>query len=148
MIYAATIDDIDGIIVMGRSFFGESGFENEAQFDEDSFRQTCINLLANGCIFVSKHGDKYAGMISGLAYPFYFNAAHKTAQELFWWVSPEFRGGISAMRLLRAFEAWAKAQGCMSISMISLPSLVNSPAALMYQKSGYRASEQSFIRSL
>jgi GNAT superfamily N-acetyltransferase len=148
MISTATLHDMGGLIEMGLAFYEESGFSNETEFSAESFSQTCTHLIGSGGVFVAKHGDKYVGMAGAMAYPFYFNKAHMTAQEMFWWVAPEFRGGVSAMKLLRALEWWAASKGCQSISMISLPKLTHSPAASLYQRIGYRASEQTFIRSL
>lgn len=108
-------------------------------------RRTLLQLMSNddAALFVAD-----GGIAAALAYPHYFNAASKTAQELFWWVRPDKRGGPTGIRLLRAIEEWARGRGCKTLSMICLPALKESPAERVYQRTGYRASERSYIKRL
>lgn len=130
---------------MCRAFFDESGFAAETSFDAESMCRTLMQLMGNedAALFVAD-----GGLAAALAYPHYFNAREKTAQELFWWVRPEKRGGPIGVRLLRALEQWARSRGCKTLSMICLPALSESPAERMYQRLGYRASERSYIKRL
>lgn len=146
MIRAAKEEDFPRMLEMGRAFFIESGFNQEAEWDDESTLVMFRQVLSGGGLFVSDYGGQLVGMVGALAFPFYFNAHHMTAQELFWWVSPEYRRGVSGMKLLRAVEQWAKDKGCKTMMMISLPKLADSPAAAVYEKTGYRASEQTFIK--
>lgn len=141
----ATADDIPACAEMGRRFFDESGFSAETSFDPLSFEVTLRQLIASkdGVVLVAD-----GGMVGGLAYPFYFNANSKTAQEMFWWVSPEYRGTNLGMLLIDGFERWARSKGCETLSMICLPALRESPAERVYQRRGYRASERVYIKRL
>lgn len=147
MIREATHADIAACLDMCRAFFSESGFEAEATFDDESMTTTLRNLVdsADGVVFVN---NDLSAIAAAIAYPYYFNLATKTAQEMFWWVHPDRRGGIVGMRLLSALEKWARAIGCGTLSMICLPSLDKSPAERMYIRAGYRASERAYIKRL
>ena len=135
---------MERLLEMGRAFFAESGY-TEMEFDPDTTAGMLRYLMDSddGALFVADVG-RLIGMAGALAYPFYFNAGHKTGQELFWWMVPEFRGGVHGVRLLHELERWARSVGCASFSMIALSTLPR--AADIYARSGYRASDQSFIK--
>lgn len=145
----ATKDDIPACVGMGLEFFNESGFEAETHFDAVSMRQTLLRLIDNedGALFVEEVGGELVGMAGAVAYPHYFNARSKAAQELFWWVRPDMRGRPFGMRLLCRLEEWALSRGCSTLTMICLPAL-DSPAERVYQRTGYRACERSYIKRL
>ena len=147
MIRHATHEDISACLEMGRAFFDESGFGAETAFDAETTAATMAHLIddASGVLLVAET-EGLIGMAGALAYPHYFNADSKTAQELFWWVRPESRGGSAGVRLLQALEAWAKGQGCTTMTMVCLP--IDSPAERVYQRVGYRPSERSYIKRL
>lgn len=147
MIRHAAHDDINACVEMGRAFFDESGFAAETAFDPATTAQTVTHLINSpqGVLLIAET-DQIIGIAGALAYPHYFNADSLTAQELFWWVRPESRGGSAGVRLLQAMEAWAKGVGCTTMTMICLP--IDSPAERVYQRVGYRASERSYIKRL
>lgn len=143
----ATVEDVPECLVMGRAFFDESGFAGETAYDEESTRATMTHLISaqDGVLLVAE-SDGLIGMAAALAFPHYFNAASRAAQELFWWVAPRARGGAAGVRLLRGLEAWAAEVGCSTMTMVCLPSLTRSPAERIYERCGYRPSERSFIK--
>lgn len=148
MIRWAKVADIDACLWMAREFFEESGFGAECAFDGPSMMATLMGMLQNPDAALLVAGDEPFGMAGALAYPHYFNARQKAAQEMFWWVRPEKRGGPAGVRLLRAIEQWARERSCTTLSMICLPALKESPAERVYQRTGYRASERSYIKRL
>lgn len=147
MIRHATHEDIGACLEMGLAFFAESGLAAETSFDATTTARTLAHLIdaADGVLLVAE-ADGIIGMAGALSYPHYFNADSLTAQELFWWVRPDSRGGSAGVRLLQALEAWAKGQGCSTLTMVCLP--IDSPAEGVYRRVGYRASERSYIKRL
>lgn len=146
MLRAATLEDVDACLVMCRRFYEESGL-TELPYDETAMRATLGHLIASddGALIVDATPAGLSGMAAAIAYPAYFGQA-RMAQELFWWVDPKARGGLAGIRLLRKLEAWAKERGCASLTMICLP--IDSPAESVYQRSGYRPAERSYIKGL
>jgi GNAT superfamily N-acetyltransferase len=144
----ATVDDIPACLAMGAQFFMAAGLADVTSFSAESVSETLHNLMQSedGCLLVADDGAGLVGMAGALAYPFYFNAAARTSQELFWWVTPEARGQAVGRELLEKMEAWAAKAGCTSITMICLP--IDSPAERMYASAGYRASERSYIKRI
>jgi GNAT superfamily N-acetyltransferase len=148
MIRKATAQDIPACVEMGRLFHAESGVADLVPFDADSVRGVMEKLVdgGDGVLLVAELEGQLIGMTSGIAYPHYFNQAKKAAQELFWWVLPEKRGGTAGVRLLTALEHWAKDVGASTLTMICLP--IDSPAESIYARTGYRPIERSFMKGL
>jgi len=136
MIREATKSDTNACIAMGLEFLDMAGFEPVIEKVE----QTITSLIDGQSLLVS--GDPATGMIGGILYPHYFNN-EMIAQELFWWVSPLHRG--SGIKLLDAFEDWAKRRGADKIMMISLE---KNDVSRIYKKRGYQALEHTFERQL
>jgi GNAT superfamily N-acetyltransferase len=145
MIRTATLEDLDACLVMCKRFYDESGVV-EVGYSEDKMRETLRSLMDNpdACLLVAEKGA-LKGMAAAIAYPAYFNGA-KVAQELFWWVDPACRGGVAGIKLLRALEDWSKSVGAAALTMVCLP--IDSPAESVYQRSGYRPSERSYMKRL
>lgn len=149
MIRRATIADYEALTEMGRQFFAATGYSDIVAFDDISFRVTLDNLLAGDSVcLVAELDGQVVGAAGALAYPFYFNAAHKTGQEVFWWINPGHRGGTIGARLFAALESWAREAGCQSFSMIALATVNPDMIGAIYLKSGYRASEHTYIKEL
>lgn len=88
-------------------------------------------LLASpsGCVFVSE-----GGFIAGMIQPTVISPA-PVAKELGWWASDG-----SGLRLLRAFEAWAKERG------VTLVQLSTAPDGLNLSRLGYARAELAWVR--
>ena len=128
----ATLGDVLDLVEMGRKFKDASGmvapFNPEAARD---FISTMIEAEA-GVVFVSD-----AGMIGGALVPTYFSPEWLMAVELAWWSE-----GRDGLRLLAAFEGWARDMGASEIRMTTLASIPG-PAKIMARK-GYAPIEISY----
>jgi GNAT superfamily N-acetyltransferase len=69
----------------------------------------------------------------------------KIAQEIIWWVDPDYRGS-SALKMLSAYEEWARERGCVFAGMVGLGA-DPAPSAL-YQRRGYEPTERHFLKLL
>lgn len=149
MIRPATHEDIAVIAELGQCFFNESGWSDVAEWDDASIRQTLAHLIENegGILLVAEHDGRIVGMTGGMVHPLYFNHAHLTGQELFWWVEPEHRKGVGAA-LLDRLEDEARARGAVSWAMIALDKVRPEAVGAVYRRRGYRASEHSYIKRL
>jgi GNAT superfamily N-acetyltransferase len=149
MIRPATLDDVATIAALGELFHAEAGWADICEYSIEDTEKTLTYLVNddNGILFVAEADGEIVGMAGGLAHPIYFNLAHKSGQELFWWVKPGLRGGIGR-GLLDAMEAEAKAIGCTSWAMIALDKVQPELTGRLYRRRGYRASEHSWIKRL
>ena len=137
MIRNAEKSDLKACLNMGLDFCEMAGFKP----DYKKIENTISELINNGGLIV--YGSPAVGMIGGIIYEHYFNR-EVVAQELFWWVSPKARGG-AGIKLLQAFEDWARENKADKVLMISLD--VNDVSGI-YLKRGYTALEQTYQRFL
>ncbi|MCK8779093.1 hypothetical protein M0654_03745 [Rhizobium sp. NTR19] len=70
--------------------------------------------------------------------------AGRIAKETVWYIAPSSRGRC-ALKMLDAYEAWARAAGCVSVGMASL---VSNDISKIYERRGYAAVETHFMKSL
>jgi len=146
MIRPAELSDLPRLVEMGERFFNAAGWPEVASWDVESITRTLSFLITEdaGAVFVLDHDGQLVGMAGGMLNPFYFNANHRTGQELFWWVEPEYRGEGS--KLFDALEGWARDSGAQSFSMIALDRIKPEVMGRIYRMRGYRAAEHSYIK--
>lgn len=145
VIEKATIKDMPQIAKMGKAFFKEAGWEDVAEWDDEAAFDALLKTIENHTVFVAKKGDETIGMISAILTPLWFNPKYVNAQEFFWYVKPEERGGVG-LKLYYALEDEVRKLGAQSLTMLSvkaMPSLDN-----LYKKLGYRPAENTFMKRL
>lgn len=150
MIRPATPADIPEIARLGEKFHEQAQWGDIFAYSvEDCAASLARFMEADAFLcFVAEDEGQIAGMIAGIVSPVYFNHAHTSGEELFWWADPaRTRSGIG-MRLLKALEAAAKAKGCESWQMKSIDRVNPEPMGRLYERCGYRASEHSYIKRL
>ena len=69
----------------------------------------------------------------------------RLASETVWWIEPEFRG-LSAVKMLLAYEDWAREQDCDYSGMAGMGA--SPQVAHLYMRRGYRAAEVHFLKAL
>lgn len=99
---------------------------------------TLILLIENGQI---------SGGIAGAALPDPHNGL-MGAQEFFWYVRKEARGGLGGGRLYWAFEKWALGKGCEEIQMVHLEQSTPGRLEEFYRKQGYARIETRYSKQL
>jgi GNAT superfamily N-acetyltransferase len=67
------------------------------------------------------------------------------AKETLWWIDPAHRGS-AAVRMLDAYEAWAKERGCRFVGMAGMGA--DPVVGKLYQRRGYRAAEVHFLKPI
>lgn len=102
-------------------------------------------LTLDNFIYIEEPGK---GAILGLVFPHWWNPSILVAQELGWWVEPEYRGGTLAIRLLNRFEEAAKAKGASKIMMICLEAVEPDKVEKIYLKKGYAKLERIFSKDI
>lgn len=98
---------------------------------------------ADACCIVLDFDGMAQGLLMATAFDHPFGAG-RFAKETVWFVSPVARGR-GAIRMLDAYEAWAKEQGCVAIGMASLAS---NDVSSFYARRGYAPAETHFLKSI
>ena len=141
MLRLATKDDLELLVEMGRKFISSTGYA--AYADETRMKELAEDFLTADPSqkIVLLYEDK--GMLGGVVTPFLFGTV-KIATEVVWWVDPDHRKSEIGMKLLEAFEFWAKKVGCGLISMVGLDDNLDK----FYVRNGYRLSERAYVKEL
>lgn len=143
MIRPATSDDLPAIVAMGRRFLAETAYQGRIADNPAQMEALAASLIAreDATLLVSEGGGELDGMIGIVGYPHPISG-ELTVGELFWWTTPEHRG--AGVRLLRAAEAWAVAQGAKHMQMVA----PNERVGKFYERVGYAPVETVFQREL
>lgn len=147
----ATADDLDAIVRLGAKFAAvtQQVTGMGAEYDPDGVRQKLQTMIdwEDGVVFVAVMNEYIAGIAAGMIYDVWFTKGHRTMQELFWFVHPDFRGYRLGKDMMDALELWARLAGCDSVAMMNLNHLDPKPAD-MYKANGYRPMENHYVKEL
>ena len=135
MIRQATLDDIPDVMVMARRFYEMS--ELPFEFVNADMADHLAALISGGGVY---RGE--TGAIGGVVQSMPFNKSVKFVNQFFWW-SPDGEG----LRLLRAFEDYAKQAGAVWLVMNILESLGGNAEKILTHR-GYVARERSFVKEI
>jgi len=140
-------EDIPNLLDLGKEFFDMTDLGEITEYCEDS-TWDLLNVLivhAESALLVAEKDGQIVGMVGVSINPFYFNRAHRVAQELFWFVSEEHRGMKTALKLLEALDEWAKEVGANSISMAALGCNFDG-VDKFYRAKGFIRQETHYLR--
>lgn len=151
----ATEADIPRIVEMARRFYPESPYPPlyGPMADQQSAGLALVAMngygdtIDPGVMLVAEDGDQIVGMVCLSADRATFNPAVRTTNELVFWVEPEHRGGMAAVRLLKAAEAEAKAKG-FEVNRMAVLSSSPAQAAALYERMGYVQTETYYSKRL
>lgn len=148
MIRPATVSDIPTIAALGEKFHAAAGWE-EIAYSADDCAASLAAFMGADCFIclVAEENAGIVGMAAGIVSPVYFNRGHLSGEELFWWAD-ETASQLAGIRLLDALEKAARERGCQTWQMKSLARLNGERMVRLYERRGYRAAEQSFIKRL
>lgn len=144
----ATREDIPRIVEMGRRFYAASGYEAIAPVSDASIAGLAILTMDGaGVMLVAEADEQVIGMVCLFIEPFTFNPSVTVATELAWWIEPECRGGMLAVRMMGALEEACRAKGAQWVRMATL---VTSPpqAAALYERLGYQRGDSYYMRAI
>ena len=140
--------ETDSLIEGAKSFFAEGAIPGgfDAAHLSKSWRQLIESKV--GVVFVSIGlTNHFEGALGAVLCPNLFNNG-SLAVECFWYVMPEFRGSPLAIRLLHAFEAWAKEHSAKFVAMIHLENLHAEKLRKLYDRMGYKKVETHYVKEI
>lgn len=140
--------DIPALVDMGMQFAAYQSLTVEV--DPYVLDETIRQLIANDdavVLVASHHGHDPHGVLVGMEVALWFAPDTRVASELAWWVNPSHRGGSAGVRLIRAFERWAKARGIAHVCMSDIQTNDSASAGPLIERRGYRLTERSYIKS-
>jgi len=149
MIRLATLEDMPEMIRIGRNFSGFVPHGNDIMPDDEQLERSLTTLFDfGGVVFLAEKGGVAIGALVAILSPVWYNLDRFYATELGWWVEKEHRTGTTALRLVKAFEKWAKDSGAGYATMCNMIHANEKQIGVVYEKKGYIMVEQTFTKKL
>ena len=137
----ADATDRDRVVALLRESHAAAEFTYpfRAAYADALFQQHLASDKA--CVLVS--GKPAQGVLMACAFEHPFGAG-RIAKETVWYVTHKARGR-GAIKMLDAYEGWARSIGCVSVGMASL---ATNDVSSLYERRGYSAVETHFMKPL
>lgn len=139
----AGFHDLDALVKMASAMHAESPRFKALDFDSVKTADFIQGLLYDEkrIVLLAEQDSQITGMMGGFVIAHFFGD-DRVACDIGLYVAHEHRGGLTALRLVRAFEAWAVAQGAKDIVLgisteVKAVSTRNLYLRLGYAQSGY-----------
>lgn len=139
----ATPADRDRVIVLLRESHAAAGFTFPFEAPYADFLFQTHMSHSSTCVLVLDRPEGVAGVLMAATFDHPFGAG-RMAKETVWFIAPSARGR-DGLRMLDAYEAWAKEQGCRSVGMASL---TTNDVSRIYERRGYVPVETHFLKPL
>lgn len=151
-IRAATLADRDDIITLLREFQAITPYATH-EISDQKFEEFVSHYLNprpfEHIILLYEKDGKIEGLLAGMVTSgVHWFSENKCAAELAWYVRPSARQGTGPIRLLMAYEKWAKLVGCCKVSMMVIEGDSRQTLSKMYRKLGYESTEETFVREI
>ena len=142
----ATKEDLFEILMLGYEFIKE-GPDHLKPFEKDLVEERLINAIDNEdyvVLVLDVNGSLEGSLIGACIAPWMMS--EKFAVELAWFVRKSSRDGRGAIKLVKAYEAWAKSKGVTKVCMSDLTKLQG--LGKLYNRLGYSLTETSYIKEV
>lgn len=144
-IRTATEDDVFDILILAKEFSREA--PKSHKWNKDKTEQFLLSsfLNPNMEIFVIDVDGEIEGALVGFLSELYMSHTVQ-ATELAWFVSKDYRGKPASIRLMKAFEKWAKESGANQVGMGDIEGI--SSLENLYNRLGYERAETIYLKEL
>lgn len=136
--------ELTGLTCLAKAFHAEAQLGGE--FSEPNWQENIRALFIQGRLgaFGIFANEQLVGALVGQVAPHTFTNA-TVATEMMWYILPEHRGTMDALKVVAAFEKWAQSKGADAIIMAHLKS---SPEGIrgFYEKRGYNEIETHYLK--
>lgn len=149
MIRALQSHEVEVMLEAGKTFYKEGKFPGT--FCEATFTRRMQNLIWSGNpIIASFAQDKeFQGALAATLCECPFTG-DQMAVENFWFILPKFRGGTAGVRLLQAFDDWARSNGVKRAAMIHLvgetEGVEKARLSALYERMGFFPVEINYVK--
>ena len=136
-----TVDDLPSVAGPAHEVYAEV----QPVFDHGRFVELWTRWISagTGIIFAAFDGQRVVGAIAGMSYiePY---SGERTAQEFFWFMSKDHRGGMTSIRLYKLFEGWCQENGVRELRMTSLAN--SKSVSSFYGRMGFHEVETLYAK--
>ena len=142
-------EDWEGVLEKCQLFFKHTPMNSRCEFEEAGLKELFYQSLeSDGAQVWVVDDGKVVGFCVMILFPLVFSISTKVAQELSWWLDPEYRGSGAAQQMTAKMEEWARAQGANHMFMIALENDKIDGMKQVYEKMGFDPIERTFCKEL
>lgn len=146
MIKQASLGDKKKIVYILQEFFEQTDYA-QMGWSQESIEDIVEKLITTprATILVD---ENVTGLIGGYCTPYWMNMSKVFAQEMFWYVLKDSRGGSTGARLLKAFEDWAIQEKADYLVMSSTANLDPVGVGNTLKRKGFHPVDISYLKEL
>ena len=145
IIREATEEDIFDVLILAKEFSKEAPSTHTWDKNKTEAFLNSALLNDNMVLFVLEVDGEIVGSILGFVIEVYMS--HKVqSTELAWFITKEYRGKPSSIRLVKAFEKWSIDKGANQIGMGDIEGISN--LEHLYTRMGYKKAESVYIQEI
>lgn len=137
----ANVEDLPAVLRMAAAFITSGAYRDVLALNTGCLEALFLQLLDCGVVFLAEVDGQAVGMLAASVgtHPI---SGEPVAGEVCWWVEPDYRGSVAAVRLLIAAQAWARDErGAASFQLIAP---AGSELGEFYERLGYREMETTY----
>lgn len=136
-----TKSELDYLVSAAQRFYNEAGFDfplNAKEYYQELDKNPFIfSIIEEGKGFI----------ICSIA-PSFLTPSLMQCSEIAWYVEKEYRGGSTAIKLMKKYEQLAVSKNCDLITMVALEQLDPIRTGNIYKKLGYKSLEHHYIKEI
>lgn len=151
MIRAATYDDIDRLVEMGKVFFEYTGYSKHGlRYDPQCAAQTMAMLVGSPAhvFLVAEVDGKVEGSAAAVAAPWHLDFRQVVYTEVWWWMNPEKRKTGVAREMLQEMEKGVTDRGGAVLQMAAINNMFVEQLGNFYEKNGYDKADSYWKKRL
>ena len=139
--------DREAIHVMGKKIFDESRYAHDRKYNREAVDELLNEWGRGSNIFcsIAELNGKCIGAMAGFIQECWF-AHGNVAYDFFLYVEPEHRGSSAALRLIRAYEKWARMQNVLEVTLGISTGINTEQTGKFYQRLGYNKVGSTFCK--
>jgi len=143
-----TEEDLLDLSILSKQFAREAKQNGyNLTFEASKFKESFLSIVNHPDYFyylAEVNGDVVGFFLGAKFQPLF--SADVLAVEMFWWLEKEHRGNRVSLKMLKAFEVWAKETGASEVSVSDLQGVKNLDS--LYKRLGYTKSEVTYKKDL
>ncbi len=143
----ATVEDLSSVVNLAHEMYLESTYQT-VPFNRDEVAAFVFGLINNPkCLpLLCFHGSEAIGMLGLTANGFFFSPGTKVVTDFSLFVTKKHRGGLAAVRLIRAGSKWAREVGANYFILGATALHDNSRVYQLYEALGFKEIGRVFSR--
>lgn len=136
--------DTETLISLGRRMHEESWYR-DFDYDDAKVREFIGLTLDNPAYLglVLEREEQIVGFLWAAETEHFFGR-EKYACDIVFFIAPEHRGGMAAVRMVRAFEAWCRIRRVKEIHIGTSTGVATERTMKFYEKMGFHSPAQGF----